>query len=219
MKTAIIFGSTGLVGNHLLNLLLKDDDYSKIKIFVRSENYIINPKIEIIKIDFNNLNKYSNLITGDDCFFSIGTTKKETPDKNEYRRVEHDIPVEIAQIAKKNKINSFVYVSSIGSNPKTKNLYLKNKGDVEEVLKNLNFSHLSIIRPSLLLGSRKIFRFGEFFAQKIFKNLSFLFQGFLKQYRPIDAKNVAKGMLIISKNNFENIYFNSDCLQTLSKKN
>ena len=69
MKTAIIFGSTGLVGNHLLNLLLKDDDYSKIKIFVRSENYIINPKIEIIKIDFNNLNKYSNFITGDDCFF------------------------------------------------------------------------------------------------------------------------------------------------------
>ena len=219
MKTAIIFGSTGLVGNHLLNLLLNDDDYSKIKIFVRSEYHIINPKIEIIKIDFNNLNKYSNFITGDVCFFSIGTTKKETSDNNEYRRVEYDIPVKIAQIAKKNKINSFLYVSSIGSTPKTKNSYLKNKGDVEEVLKNLNFPHLSIIRPSLLLGSRKKFRFGEFFAQKISKNLSFLFQGFLKQYRPIDAKNVAKAMLVISKNNFENIYFNSDYLQTLSKKN
>ena len=219
MKTAIIFGSTGLVGNHLLNLLLNDDDYSKIKIFVRSENHIINPKIEIIKIDFNNLNKYSNFITGDVCFFSIGTTKKETSDNNEYRRVEYDIPVKIAQIAKKNKINSFLYVSSIGSTPKTKNSYLKNKGDVEEVLKNLNFPHLSIIRPSLLLGSRKKFRFGEFFAQKTFKNLSFLFQGFLKQFKPIDAKNVAKAMLVISKNNFENIYFNSDYLQTLSNKN
>jgi len=203
MKTAIIFGSTGLVGNHLLNLLLNDDDYSKIKIFVRSEYHIINPKIEIIKF----------------VFFSIGTTKKETSDNNEYRRVEYDIPVKIAQIAKKNKINSFLYVSSIGSTPKTKNSYLKNKGDVEEVLKNLNFPHLSIIRPSLLLGSRKKFRFGEFFAQKTFKNLSFLFQGFLKQFKPIDAKNVAKAMLVISKNNFENIYFNSDYLQTLSKKN
>tara|TARA_B110000196_G_C20934027_1_gene561328 strand:- start:622 stop:798 length:177 start_codon:yes stop_codon:yes gene_type:complete len=56
MKSAIIFGSTGLVGNHLLNLLLKDNYYSKITLFTRSDIEIKDSRIEIIYIDFNNLN-------------------------------------------------------------------------------------------------------------------------------------------------------------------
>ena len=218
MKTAIIFGSTGLVGNHLLNLLINDNYYSSIKIFVRSNVNIKNPKLEIINIDFKALDNYFDKIKGDDCFFCIGTTKKDTPDKNEYRRVEYEIPVKIASIAKKNNINLFMYVSSSGSNINTKNLYLKNKGETEEILKGLNFPRLSIIRPSLILGPRNKFRLGEFILQKLFKNLSFLFQGSLKQYRAIDAKDIAKAMINISKNDFKDVYFDSSYLQKLSKK-
>ena len=218
MKTAIIFGSSGLVGNHLLNLLIKDNYYSKIKIFVRNKNIFKNSKVEIIYMDFRKIDDYSHLIKGDDCFFCIGTTKKDTPDKNEYRRVEYEIPVKIASVAKKNNITSFMYLSSLGSTTKTKNIYLKNKAEAEEALKDLNFSHLSIIRPSLMLGYRNKFRLGEFIGQLIFKNLSFLFQGSLKQYRAIDSKNVAKAMVYISKNNFKDIYFDSNNLENLSKK-
>ena len=218
MKTAIIFGSSGLVGNHLLNLLIKDNYYSKIKIFVRNKNIFKNSKVEIIYMDFRKIDDYSHLIKGDDCFFCIGTTKKDTPDKNEYRRVEYEIPVKIASIAKKNNVTSFMYLSSLGSTTKTKNIYLRNKGEAEEALKNLNFSRLSIIRPSLMLGYRNKFRLGEFIGQLIFKNLSFLFQGSLKQYRAIDSKNVAKAMVYISKNDFKDIYFDSSNLENLSKK-
>ena len=217
MKTAIIFGSTGLVGNILLNLLINDNYYSNIKIFVRDSSSIRNPKVEVIKIDFKKINNYSNLIKGDDCFFCIGTTKKDTPDIHEYRRIEYEIPVTIGSIAKKNNVTSFMYISSLGSTTKTKNSYLKNKGEAEEVLKSLNFLCLSIIRPSLMLGSRNKFRLGEFIGQIIFKNLSFLFQGPLRQYRSIDAQDVAKAMVNISKNNFKDIYFDSDNLQSLSK--
>ena len=218
MKTAIIFGSSGLVGNHLLNLLIKDNYYSKIKIFVRNKKIFKNSKVEIILMDFKKIDDYSHLIKGDDCFFCIGTTKKDTPDKNEYRIVEYEIPIKIASIAKKNNITSFMYLSSLGSTPKTKNIYLKNKGEAEAVLKNLNFSCLTIIRPSLMLGYRNKFRLGEFIGQLIFKNLSFLFQGSLKQYRAIDSKNVAKAMVYISKNDFKDIYFDSSNLENLSKK-
>ena len=55
MKTALLFGSSGLVGGHLLNQLIKDTNYSKIKLFVRSDPEISNPKVEVIKTDFNNL--------------------------------------------------------------------------------------------------------------------------------------------------------------------
>ena len=76
MKTALLFGSSGLIGEYLLNNLIQNNDYNKIKIFVRSEPKIKDPKIEIIKPDFNNLKKHTEDIKGDDCFFCIGTTKQ-----------------------------------------------------------------------------------------------------------------------------------------------
>ena len=161
MKTALVFGSSGLVGSHLVRLLNKNSIYEKIKLFVRSTSEIKTSKIEIINTDFNNLSNHKEDINGDDCFFCIGTTKKNTPDKDEYRRIEYDIPVEIAKIAKSNSINSFFYVSSGFADSKSSSAYLKNKGQVEEELIKLNFSILGIMRPSFLVGNRKEKRPGE----------------------------------------------------------
>ena len=148
MKTALVFGSSGLVGGHLLSQLIENDDYNKIKIFVRSEPEINDPKVEIIKTDFNNLENHKEDIKGDDCFFCIGTTKQNSPDKSEYRRVELEVPKQVAQIAKSNLVNSFVFVSSGYADPKSSGDYLKFKGEVEEELKRLNFPKLGIMRPS-----------------------------------------------------------------------
>ena len=144
MKTALIFGSSGLIGGHILKKLIQNKNYNKIKAFVRSDPEINDSKLEIIKTDFNNLKNHVEDIKGDDCFFCIGTTKQNTPDKNEYRRIEYSIPVEIAEIAKLNSVNSFIYVSSGFANPKSSSAYLKNKGEVEEKLERLNFPKLSI---------------------------------------------------------------------------
>ena len=76
MRTALLFGSSGLVGGHLLNQLIEDTNYSKIKLFVRSVPEISDPKVKIIKTDFNNLENHKEDIMGDDCFFCIGTTNK-----------------------------------------------------------------------------------------------------------------------------------------------
>ena len=84
MKTALLFGSSGLVGGHLLNQLIKDINYSKIKLFVRSVPENSDPKVEIIKTDFTNLQNHNEDIKGDDCFVCIGTTKKNSPDKSNF---------------------------------------------------------------------------------------------------------------------------------------
>ena len=47
MKTAIIFGSSGLIGNELFKTILLNNSYSKIKIFVRTIPKVNNPKVEI----------------------------------------------------------------------------------------------------------------------------------------------------------------------------
>ncbi len=172
MKTALIFGSSGLVGKNLLNQVINNSNYSKIKIFVRSSPDISDRKIEIINTDFKNLEIIKNLITGDDCFFCIGTTKKNSPDKKEYRRIELDLPKQIAQISKSNNVKSFIFVSSGFADPKNSGDYLKFKGLVEEEIKSLNFEKIGILRPSFLLGKRKEKRLGEKIGISIFKFLS-----------------------------------------------
>ena len=208
MKTALLFGSSGLIGGHLLNQLIKNDYYDKIQIFVRSVPEINDPKVEIIKTDFNNLENHREDIKGDDCFFCIGTTRQNSPDKNDYRRVELDIPKEIAQIAKSNSINSFVFVSSGYADPKSSGDYLKFKGQVEEELKRLNFTKLGIMRPSFLMGNRKEKRIGEKIGILVFKLLSPLLLGPLKKMKPINSEIVAKAMVAFvqsdtQKNTFE----------------
>ena len=210
MKTALVFGSSGLIGGHLLSQLIENDDYNKIKIFVRSEPEINDPKVEIIKTDFNNLENHKEDIKGDDCFFCIGTTKQNSPDKNEYRRVELDVPKEIAQIAKSNSVNSFVFVSSGYADPKSSGDYLKFKGEVEEELKRLNFSKLGIMRPSFLLGDRKEKRVGEKIGIFVFKLLSPLFLGPLKKMKPIHSATVAKAMIKTANENLEKNIFESN---------
>ena len=218
MKSALIFGSSGLIGNHLLNCILKDDYYQKIKLFIRTKVDIGDPRVEIIYDDFKNIDNLKKTIIGNDCFFCIGTTKKDTPNKNEYRRIEYDIPVNVARTAKLNSINSFFYVSSMGANSSVSNSYLRNKGQVEDELVNLNFEKLAILKPSLLLGNRKKFRLGERIAQFIMTKMSFVFFGKLKKYKPIKAFDVAKAIINISKNNYKINFFESDKLAELSQK-
>ena len=210
MRTALIFGSSGLVGGHLLNQLIKDTNYSKIKLFVRSVPKISDPKVEIIKTDFNDLENHKEDIKGDDCFFCIGTTKKNSPDKDEYRRVELDIPREITKIAKSNLVNSFIFVSALYANPKSSGDYLKFKGLVEEELKRLNFPKIGIMRPSFLIGDRKEKRASEKIGIFVFKLLSPLLLGPLKKMKPIQAETVAKTMIRVANENLERNIFESD---------
>ena len=218
MKTALLFGSSGLIGSNLLDNLINNNNYNKIKIFVRGLPSINNSKVEVIKTDFLDLETLKENLIGDDCFFCIGTTHKDTPDKNEYRRIEYDLPVHLAKIAKLNSINNFIYVSSIGANPNASSTYLKNKGQAEEELKKIGFSNLSIIQPSFLVGNRKAFRISEALGIPVMKFLSLFFLGGFKKYTPINVEIVVKAMIKIASENYNEQTYLSDRLQELGSE-
>ena len=217
MKTALVFGSSGLVGSHVLSQLISNNNYSKIKLFVRSSIDISDPKIEIIQTDFNNLENHREDIKGDDCFFCIGTTKKNSPDKNEYQRIELNIPKQVAQIAKSNNIKSYFFVSSGYANSKSSGDYLKYKGLVEEEILSLGFSKTGILRPSFILGNRKEFRLGEKIGIIIFKLLNPLFVGPLRKMRSIHSETIAIAMIKLANENIDQKIFESDQISDLVK--
>ncbi len=218
MKTALIFGSTGLVGGILLRLLIKDEKYKKIKVFVRSSTSKIDPKIEVVQTDFTKLENIKSEIKGDDCFFCIGTTRKKTPNKEDYINTEYNLPLSIGKICSDNNVQNFTYISSLGANPKTSNLYLKNKGMAEEELRKLNFKKFIVIRPSFLIGKREEERFGEKIGIFAMKCISPILVGDLKKYKSINAEIVAKSMINISNSELQSGAFEPPQLLQIGKK-
>jgi len=217
MKTALVFGSSGLVGQQLVQQLIHNSAYQKIKLFVRKNPNIQNPRIEIINTNFDNIEILSPEIKGDICFFCIGTTKKNSPDKTEYQRVELDLPKKIANLAKQNKIQSFIFISSGYANSKSSGDYLRYKGLVEEELISLKFDNLGILRPSFLLGNRKEKRIGEKIGIIIFQILSPLMVGPLKRMKPIHVKTVAGAMIKIAQSELNKSIFESDEIVKLNE--
>lgn len=201
MKTALIIGSTGLVGAQLLNLILESPVYDKVVVFVKRDTAIKHPKLIQHLIDFDKIENYQNLVVGDDFFCTIGTTIKKAGSQEAFKKVDLIYPKQFAQIALKNKVSQFLIISSLGANEQSTNFYLKTKGEMEAFLKKLTFKSTIILRPSLLLGNRTEFRVGEKFGAIFMKTISILLFGELQKYKPIESKTVAKALFELAQQN------------------
>jgi uncharacterized protein YbjT (DUF2867 family) len=215
MKTALVIGATGLIGSHLVELLGKDERYSKIIILSRRKIQYLNPKKIVQVIDYDNPD--TSVVKGDDVFCAIGTTIKKAGSKENQYRIDCEYPARLAQIAKQNGAQKFILVSSIGADPKASNFYLRTKGDLEEKLKAINFDSLVILRPSILLGQRREFRLGERIGIFVMQALRPLMIGSFKKYRGVAASAVAQRMLQAAVSNTQKLEVISSEEITLSR--
>src|SRR6478752_3467176 len=208
-QTATLIGASGLIGSHLLQLLLKDNTFSTVKIIVRRPQLLRDPKLQEIVINFEDKKALEQAIAGSAVVFSaVGTTQKKVKgDKNAYRKVDFDIPVNAAKAAAKFGVYSFSLVSSVGANAaNNNNFYLKLKGVVEEAVSKESIPQLLIMRPSMLLGDRKEKRIGESIAAVLMPVFSIFLFGKWAKYKAIKAEDVAKAMLQASKSPVKGIH-------------
>ena len=219
MKTALIIGSTGLIGSHLLDLLLESQEYDKVITFVKRDSGIQHPKLKQHIIDFDKPETYKELVVGDDFFCTIGTTIKKAGSQDAFRKVDFEYPKQFASLAQQNKVNQFLIITSLGADANSSNFYLKTKGEIQDFLKNCAFESISILQPSLLLGNRTEFRLGEKMGVYFMKLFSFLFIGNLKKYKAIQSEAVAKAMFIIAQKNYKGFQIiESDSIQEIANK-
>lgn len=218
MKTALIIGSTGLIGSQLLQLLLESDYYSTVITFVKRDVGIQYPKLKQHIIDFDKPESYQDLVEGDDFFCTIGTTINKAGSKEAFRKVDFEYPEQFAKIAEEKKIKQFLIISSLGADATSSNFYLKTKGEIENFLKTSALEKVSILRPSLLLGNRTEFRLGEKVGAFFMKAFSFMFVGNLKKYKPIESAKVAKALFAIAQQNNKGFtIYESDLIQEIGK--
>lgn len=204
-KTAALIGATGLVGGELLSLLLDDDYFKKVRILIRRPFMMNHPKLEKKLVDFTDADSLLvDLDESDAVFCAVGTTlKKVKGNKDAYRRVDYDIPINVARYCKIMNCKNYIVVSAVGADSKSRNFYLKLKGEVENILSKVGLESTYIMRPSMLLGKRNEFRFGERVTIPLIRNISFLLPS---RYKPIEARDVAKAMLAAAKKHEKGFY-------------
>ena len=191
---AILIGASGLIGSNLLSILLDSPEYYEIVILVRNKLSLQHPKLTQHIIDFDKLESHSALITGHVIFSCLGTTKKQTQDKKQYYKIDHDYPLQLAQLARQNGVSQFHVVSSIGANKDSSFFYVRTKGESEDDLKKVGLQTLHIYQPSMLIGERKGIRAIESFYGAVFKIIDPLLVGGLKKYRSVTGAKVAQAM-------------------------
>jgi len=206
---AIITGASGLIGSSLLTILLTEPAYAEITVLVRKKIGITHPKLTEILVDFDKLDDYTGDINGHVLFCCIGTTKNKTPDLKDYYKIEHDYPLTLGQLALKNGVKQYHYVSSIGADKNSSAYYTKFKGQTEYDLQQLNLPTLHIYRPSILAGERNDHRPMEKFVNGLMFLINPLLIGSLKKYRSIPAKTVAMAIYKQSINSDEGVFIHA----------
>ena len=215
-RIALVFGATGLIGNLLVEELVDSDMYHEIKTFVRQSTGVAEQKVTEFVTDFEKIESLSGQIKGDDLFICLGTTIKKAGSITNMEKIDRDLPLKIASLAKENGVKRIAAVSSIGASLSSQNYYLRIKGEMEKGILEMEFENKAIVRPSILLGERKEKRTGEAVGKVFMKAVKPVLTGKLKKYRAIHGKDVARAMMAILQKEHTKEIYESDELQKLA---
>ena len=193
MTTSIIAGSTGLVGSNILRFL-SENNHNTIAL-LRSPIKQLPSNTEELIIDFDSLLNEGSLPRCDHVFICLGTTIKIAKSKDNFKKVDLDYSLAVARKALDSGAKKLTLISSVGADSKSKNFYLRIKGELEDAILDLGFESVNIFRPSFLIGkggrrratSEKIF-------MKAAKIIDIFCIGSARKYRSIDAQIIAKKM-------------------------
>lgn len=218
-RTAIVAGSTGLVGQEIVKLLIKDTSYSRIIALGRSKLKFEHSKLESILVDYAKLDTIEAYCSRADVYCALGTTIKKAGSQENFRRVDYEYPLQLAKKAKAHGAAQLLIVTAMSANKTSSIFYNRVKGEVESALQQLEMPTLQIFQPSFLLGERQEVRLGERIAGKMIAILPFLFVGKLRKYGPIHAQTVAQGMIHAAKQNLIGLHiYESNQIEELASR-
>jgi uncharacterized protein YbjT (DUF2867 family) len=194
MKTAVVAGSSGMIGSELCRqLALANSGFDRVVALTRRPLDFSYPKVTEQKADLGRLDQI-DVRPVDAAFCALGTTIKAAGSQEAFRSVDYGYVVEFARFAKSTGAKTFVLLTSVDSSPKSPNFYLRVKGEAESAVEAAGFASLYIFRPSLLMGNRKELRTGERIGIVAARALAFALVGPLRKYRAMEAETVAGGM-------------------------
>jgi uncharacterized protein YbjT (DUF2867 family) len=200
-KTAVIAGSTGLIGTRLVELLVGAPEYARVIALTRRPDGTASGTLQLRSADFDHLDTVLGDVRGSastplDVFCCLGTTIKTAGSEDAFRRVDFDYVVSTGRWAHHAAARRFILVSALGADSASRVFYNRVKGDAEQAVRNLGLASVVILRPSLLDGERKEFRRGERLTLTALRPVRELLP---RSIRPVRDVDVAATMLAAAR--------------------
>jgi len=191
MKTLLILGATGLVGQQLLQQALASSAVSQVVAPTRrplpAQPRLFNPIV-----DYRQLPEAA-WWQADALLCALGTTRKLAGSAQAFAEVDHDHVLAAARKARAAGTPCLVLNSSLGADARARGLYLRVKGQTEDDVAALGFASLSLVRPALLDGGpRPDKRPAEAMGLVLLKAAG---RAVPARYRPVRTSAVARVML------------------------
>lgn len=199
---ACIAGATGVTGRELTALLLADPRYSAVKVLVRRPgsmpNNLRSPKLIEVMTDYEALTIQGTWNAGDvnHMFICLGTTMRKARSKANFKRIDYEYVVAVANGARDAGAEHCAVISALGVGGDSKAFYIKVKTMMEAAMQIIGYPSLHILRPSFIEGdrteSRPLEAIGIFFSKLVQPVLI----GPWNKYRVVPARALATAMQV-----------------------
>jgi len=149
----LLLGATGLTGGLVLSGLLARDEVESVIVPVRKRLESVHTKLHQQEMDFDRMEDHAGLFAVDVIICCLGTTIKKAGSQEQFRKVDYGYCLKAAELGQAAGARAFILMSAIGSSSSSTIFYNRIKGELENSVKGLGYSYLSIYHPSLLLGT------------------------------------------------------------------
>jgi uncharacterized protein YbjT (DUF2867 family) len=193
---ALVLGATGAIGKDLVSLLLQDEAFDRVDIFVRREVPASSDKLVVHVVDFDHPEQWAGELTGDVLFSTLGTTIRAAGSQPAQWKVDYTYQLQAAQSARKNGVPVYALVSSVGADAKSMIFYSKMKGALDRDVQALGFEGCFILRPPSLIrkGSDRLGEKIGVVALRAFNAI-----GLMRNFTPMPTEAVAAAMIRLAK--------------------
>jgi uncharacterized protein YbjT (DUF2867 family) len=217
-KVILLAGASGYVGNLALDVLLDSPDISRVYAITRRPLGREHPRLANRIVQFEQIETQLKGLTCHAALCSLGTTMRQAGSEQAFRQVDFDAVLAFARTAKAAQAQRFVVVSAVGAAPKSKNFYLRTKGEMEEALVGVGFANLDILQPSLLLGWRGEIRPLELLGSVFAPLINPFLTGKRESLRAIAARTVAAAMAGVTRSGRRGVQrYTYSAIQSLSR--
>jgi uncharacterized protein YbjT (DUF2867 family) len=191
MKTLLLLGATGLVGQQVLRLALSDARVAQV---VAPTRRALPALVKLINpvVDFNHLPQDAPWWSVDGVVCALGTTMAKAGSQEAFRQVDFALPLEVARLAQRHGAQAYALNSALGADPQSGVFYSRTKGELEQALRAMKFPSLTLVQPGLLGGDRHENRPTERLAIGFSRLLAPLLP---HRYRVVPAERVAHHLL------------------------
>jgi uncharacterized protein YbjT (DUF2867 family) len=191
MTRLMLVGATGLVGQSVLRQALK---HPQVKQVIAPTRRLLPPHARLLNplVDFDALPFEAGWWAVDAVICTLGSTIKKASSQAAFRRVDHDHPLAVAQLALRHGAKAYALNSALGADANSRVFYSRTKGELERDLQTLGYPSLTFVRPGLIGGERQESRLGEQIGVTVSQWLRPLLP---KRYRVVPAERVAFHLL------------------------